>query len=136
MPGSCGDCANCLGFDDDGYGSGEYICKLDDTPEGCPECVGNGPCPGWKEILHTHKIQFELRGCIAVSVLSDIYATMDQKPMQDLELLDYGEYVFCLHLTPDETAYFVQEFDWALSFLCDADQESGQNYLTMIGRRD
>ena len=70
MPGSCGDCANCLGIDDDVYGTGEYICNLDDTPEGCPECVGNGPCPGWKEIPHTHKIQFELRDCIAVSLLS------------------------------------------------------------------
>ena len=23
------------------------VFTLDDTPEGCPECEGNGPCPGW-----------------------------------------------------------------------------------------
>lgn len=131
MPGSCGDCGNCAGFDDDVYGSGEYICKLDDTPEGCPECVGNGPCPGWVEIPEPHKIQFELRDCIAVSVLSSIKDMVGQIPMQDLDMLGYGNYVFCLHLDPDTTEFFIQEFDWALAFLCDADQRKGQNYVNM-----
>lgn len=43
----CGNCGNCRGWDDQGWGVGEYICALDDTPEGCPEIDENDECPGW-----------------------------------------------------------------------------------------
>lgn len=78
-----------------------------------------------------HKIQFELRDCIAVSVLSSIKDMVGQIPMQDLDMLGYGNYVFCLHLDPDTAEFFIREFDWALAFLCDADQRKGQNYVNM-----
>lgn len=45
--GNCRYCGHQRGWDDQGFGVGEWICALDDTPEGCPECEGNGPCPGW-----------------------------------------------------------------------------------------
>lgn len=78
-----------------------------------------------------HKIQFELRDCIAVSVLAEIDEMMDQKPMQDLDMLDYSSYVFYLNLNLDAAEFFIREFDWALAFLCDADQRKGQNYVNM-----
>lgn len=140
MPGSCEDCGNCGGFHDEGYGSGEYICKLDSTPEGCPECQGNGPCPGWVEIDTTpkasdpHIISFSLRDCIAVSVLRDIAETMGQPPLLDMGLLDLdsGFYpTFMLQLTFSEYCYFRQEFDWATDMTCDMDQECGLNYVSM-----
>lgn len=44
---SCRYCGHQRGWDDQGFGVGEWICALDDTPEGCPECDDNGDCPGW-----------------------------------------------------------------------------------------
>ena len=46
---TCNNCANCRGWHDEGYGYGEYICALDETPAGCPEAVGD-MCPGWAPI--------------------------------------------------------------------------------------
>ncbi len=136
MPGSCEDCKNCMGFHDEGYGTGEYICKLDDSPGGCPECEGNGPCPGWVSIEtptpdDTHKIAFTLRNCIAVSVLADIADMMDQMPKLDMNM--DGEYypTFILDLDFEDYCYFKQEFDWATDMTCDMDQDSGLNYLMM-----
>lgn len=43
---TCNNCGNCRGWHDEGYGYGEYICSLDETPGGCPEEI-NGVCPGW-----------------------------------------------------------------------------------------
>lgn len=141
MPGSCDDCGNCEGFHDEGYGSGEYICKLDGTPEGCPECEGNGPCPGWVPIetdrrpsaSDPHTIAFSLRDCIAVSVLRDIAETMEQPPLLDMALLDLdcGFPTFTLELSFSEYCYFEQEFGWATAMTCDMDQECGLNYISM-----
>lgn len=139
MPGSCNDCKNCGGFHDEGYGSGEYICKLDDTPEGCPEAVGNGPCPGWvpttgekPSVADPHSISFSLRDCIAVSVLKDMADTVGQMPVLDAGLMQDGFYpTFTLDLDFAEYCLFSQEFDWALAMECDMDQECGLNYITM-----
>ena len=40
---TCNNCGNCRGWIDEGYGLGEYDCKLGDK---CPEEI-NGVCPGW-----------------------------------------------------------------------------------------
>ena len=40
---SCHNCGNCQGWIDEGYGMGEYDCKLGDD---CPE-EQDGQCPGW-----------------------------------------------------------------------------------------
>lgn len=43
-PKTCNNCGNCRGWIDEGYGLGEYDCKLGDD---CPEEDDKGDCPGW-----------------------------------------------------------------------------------------
>lgn len=42
---SCSNCGNCLGWDDQGYGVGEYTCAIPD--EDYPGCDAKGDCPAW-----------------------------------------------------------------------------------------
>lgn len=80
-----------------------------------------------------HTIAFCIRECVAVSVLKDIAEMMEQEPELDADGAYYP--TFTLDLDFEGYCYFKQEFDWATSMVCDMDQDSGLNYVTLEWER-
>ena len=70
---TCSTCGTCVGWDDQGYGVGEYICCIPDSE--LPECDGNGDCPAWlseNAVSRPHCICFRLKEDAPIGVLNRI----------------------------------------------------------------
>lgn len=70
---TCGTCGNCVGWHDEGYGLGEYICGLPDSAVEYDQ--EKDQCTGWidENVERVHKICFRLKNDVFIETLDNLY---------------------------------------------------------------
>lgn len=122
---SCSNCGNCIAWDDQGNGIGEYICSIPD--EELPECDVNGDCPAWVSdaVYVPHRILLSLRKDVSLSVLMDISKIAEISEVRD----DLGTLNFIFLANKMNCTELMDIFGWAICSIVDLDaREKGISY--------